>query len=326
MSDAPPRPRPGSPGWRPDSPRRRPRSPTRRPGRVAGAAIRGLIRLLSWLPLSVARALPAWLADLAWPLGHSARAVTEANLEHCRADLTAPERAQLGREAARQTAMLFAEQGTVWHWPRARWDALIDAGDSRKRLDECGASERGTLMLVPHLGNWELFSLYLGAWGITALYDPPRLMSLDAPIRAARERNGATLLPIDRQGLKGMLQALADGGLVALLPDQVPAPTAGVYAPFFGQPALTMTLAHRLITRSQPRVLIGALVRDGTDRHARFRVLLEEAPAAITAREPEVSAGAMNEALERMIRRYPEQYQWSYKRFKRPPPGQPKLY
>ena len=301
----------------------RQRRPTRRPGRFAGALIRGIIYLFSKLPLGVARSLSAALAGAAWRFGYAGKTVAIANVAHCQNALPLADSGALARDAARQTAWLFAEQGVVWHWPRSRWAQLIDDepfGDQLRQLTAGDA--QGVLLLVPHLGNWELFSLYLGGFGVTALYDPPRLMSLDAPIRDARERNGATLLPIDRSGLTGRRHALDHGGLVALLPDQVPDRNAGVYAPFFGQPALTMTLAHRLIRRSAPRVLVGALLRQGD----RFRVVLEAADAAIADPDPVVSARAMNAALEALIAQAPEQYQWGYKRFKRLPPEHPRLY
>lgn len=309
-------------------PQRRPRRPTRRSGRLAGWLIRSLIWGLSRLPLSAARRLLGGFAAVNWWLRGRSRTVTLANLRHCHPDLSAREQQQLGRAAARQTAWLLAEQGAVWYWPRARWTSLIDDAAARGQLHSVspdtddGEPGSGTLLLVPHLGNWELLSLYLGEFGITALYDPPRLISLDAPIRRARERNGARLLPIDRSGLKGLLQALDDGGMVGLLPDQVPEPNAGVYAPFYQQPALTMTLAHRLIQRARPAVLIGALLR--TDNG--FELVVRPLPEQIADPDPAVSAAAMNAAIEALVDRAPEQYQWSYKRFKRPPPGAPKLY
>lgn len=112
------------------------------------------------------------------------------------------------------------------------------------------------------------------------------------------------------------------GGVVAILPDQVPEPSAGVYAPFFGQPALTMTLAHRLIQRTQPTVLMAALLRTEEG----FELVVQQVAEQITDPDPKVSAEAMNAAIESLVQRAPAQYQWGYKRFKRPPPGADKLY
>ncbi|MGI9324017.1 MAG: lysophospholipid acyltransferase family protein [Pseudomonadales bacterium] len=308
--------------------RRRMRNRTRRPGRIAGLVVRGLFWGLSQFPLTLARGLLGLFATLSWYLGTRGKKVALTNLGHCRPDLTKAEQRRLARSCAKQTAWLVAEQGMVWYWPRERWAAMIDDRAARVLLDHATAdgtqqnSASGTLLLVPHLGNWELLSLYLGTYGVTALYNPPKLVSLDVPIRQARERNGARLLPIDRSGLKGLLTALDEGGLVAILPDQVPEPSAGVYAPFFGQPALTMTLAHRLIQRTEPTVLVAALLR--TEQG--FELVVQQVDEQIADPDPTVSAEAMNAAIESLVQRAPAQYQWGYKRFKRPPPGAKKLY
>jgi KDO2-lipid IV(A) lauroyltransferase len=141
--------------------------------------------------------------------------------------------------------------------------------------------------------------------------------SLDRMIRESRERTGATLLPIDAQGVRGVLQALKRGKPVSILPDQVPARSAGVYAPFFNRPALTMTFAHRLIRSTEPLVVLGTCTR-GEDG---FRIAFHEVDDAIHSEEVEASVAAMNGAIEKLVQKNPEQYQWEYKRFKKPPDG-----
>jgi KDO2-lipid IV(A) lauroyltransferase len=154
------------------------------------------------------------------------------------------------------------------------------------------------------------------------LYDPPRLAALDPVIRGARSRAGARLLPIEPGGLRAFYAALRAGRLTALLPDQVPPRDGGEYADFFGRPALTMTFAHRLIRRLDPVVLLAAAIRvDGG-----FCIRFDEVDEAIRDPDPATSAAAMNRAVEALVRRFPAQYQWEYKRFKRPPPGQPDAY
>ena len=68
----------------------------------------------------------------------------------------------------------------------SRWRRYL-VSTSGLELLEASADGRGRLLLVPHFGNWELFSLILGPFGVTALYDPPKLKSLEPLIRAVRE-------------------------------------------------------------------------------------------------------------------------------------------
>ncbi|MEM1437222.1 MAG: lysophospholipid acyltransferase family protein [Pseudomonadota bacterium] len=309
------------------SPGKRVRRPQHRPGRVEGLLIRVLARLLWCLPLWLVHRIAGLLAALTFPFARGARAVIGANVGVAFPDWSAAEHARLVKRTFRHTYYLMAETGLVWHGSRQRWQSLIDRGPGQQLLEaglaDAVAAGRGVLLLVPHFGNWELLSLVLGEYGVVALYDPPRLLSLERPIRRARERQGATLLPIDRRGIRGILSALQSDGVVAILPDQVPAPEAGVYAPFFGRPTLTMTLVHRLMARTRPVTLLLALQR----RRDRFELVSERLPEAALADGTELeTATQINEATERLVLRAPEQYQWSYKRYKRPPAGVPKLY
>lgn len=286
-------------------------------GRLSGLAFAGLIRALAFLSLNGQRRLGRLLGWLAWRLRLDGERITSINLERCFPELDAAERARLSRHSLQHSAMLLTEMGTLFHWPVNDWRRLAIIVEGEELLRGTDADDRGVLILVPHLGNWEFLALVLGEYRVTALYDPPRQPALDPLIRDARSRAGATLLPIDASGLRRFYQALKDGGVTALLPDQVPDRNAGVYAGFFGSPALTMTFAHRLLRRTGARVVLGAAIRvyDG------FRVTFREVDDAIRDADPVVSATAMNEAIASLVRETPAQYQWEYKRFKRPPPG-----
>ena len=80
--------------------------------------------------------------------------------------------------------------------------------------------------------------------------------------------------------------------------------------------------AHRLIVRTRPKVLLCAAVR----LPGGFGIRFTEADPSIGNSDALVSAAALNRSIEALIREDPAQYQWEYKRFKRQPPDQPKLY
>ncbi|MEM7218342.1 MAG: lipid A biosynthesis acyltransferase [Pseudomonadota bacterium] len=248
------------------------------------------------------------------------RRVADINIGVCFPSLDPEQRRALLAAHLDFTAALLVDVASAWHGPASAWREQVDGVHG----SDCLSDQQPTLLLAPHLGNWELLNLYLGAeHGLTALFDPPRLAALREVIRRGRERSGSTLLPIGAAGLRTFARRLAAGQLVALLPDQVPAPDQGVYANFFDRPALTMTLAQRLVQRQQVRVVLGWARRLPAGRYA---LHFEDATAAVSASEPAASASAMNAAIESLIRRAPEQYQWSYRRFKRPPVGYSRLY
>ncbi len=131
------------------------------------------------------------------------------------------------------------------------------------------------------------------------------------------------MLPIDRSGIKGIITCLKQGGLVALLPDQVPDRDAGsVHAPFFGQPAQTMTLVHQLVRRTKPKVVLGAAFRTKQG----FRLTFTPLDTQRLSESAVPAATYLNQAIEGFVAEAPAQYQWEYKRFKRPPGGQPGIY
>ena len=281
---------------------------------LSGRLFAILVRVLSLLPLRAARGLADLFATVAWLAGTRAASTTRTNLALCFPELDRDERARLARRSLQQTARLLAEAGVLFHWPRDRWAALLTVSGA-EHIECAQAAGRGVLILAPHFGNWECLALYLGRYGATGLYDPPRIASLEQPLREARERSGLRMLPIDRRGLRGVYEALNAGKVAALLPDQVPQRSAGVYVPFFGHPALTMTFAHRLIQRAEPTVLMGIARRVAYGFSVEFAPL----PEAIRSDSAEVSAATMNNAIEALVRSDPSQYQWEYKRFRRQP-------
>jgi KDO2-lipid IV(A) lauroyltransferase len=141
---------------------------------------------------------------------------------------------------------------------------------------------------------------------------------------AARERFGATLVPADTAGVRALFKALRRGELLAILPDQEPRYGNGLFSPFFGIPAYTMTLLARLAQQTGAPIFITYAERlaGGAGFQLHFLPLVP-----CTAETPvEEIAAAVNAGIEACVRRLPHQYQWSYKRFKTRPAGEPRFY
>jgi len=98
-------------------------------------------------------------------------------------------------------------------------------------------------------------------------------------------------------------------------PDQVPPEGMGVWAPFFGKPAYTMTLALRLARQTGATMLFAL-----GDRlpWGRGYVIHVEALDLPLDQSDEMAAAAMNAAMERLILKRPHMYLWSYARYKLP--------
>ncbi|PIE36450.1 MAG: lipid A biosynthesis acyltransferase, partial [Gammaproteobacteria bacterium] len=142
---------------------------------------------------------------------------------------------------------------------------------------------------------------------------------------AARQSTGAVLVPADGSGVRAQLKQLKKGGVVGILPDQVPQhDNAGVYAPFMGQTAFTMTLVNNLAKRSGATVLMTFAERLAPGKGYRLRVL--PAPVGMADADPVIAATALNQGIADCVALAPAQYQWTYKRFKHQPNGAPEPY
>ena len=141
--------------------------------------------------------------------------------------------------------------------PNARTAARIKSIGNQSLYESKLNSGKGVLLLVPHLGNWEVVGLWCAAHReMTALYQPPKQALLEPMIKRARERMGNKLHPTDTRGVRAIFKALKGDGITAILPDQEPEPEGGEFAPFYGVEALTMTLIHGLVSRTGCEVLM----------------------------------------------------------------------
>ena len=98
---------------------------------------------------------------------------------------------------------------------------------------------------------------------------------------------------------------------------------SGVWAPFFGRPAYTMTLAQRLVQQTGATLLV--LCCERLPRGAGFTVHvlppLAPLPAAADTEAAQVEAATViNRTMEHIIARWPHQYLWGYHRYKSPRP------
>ncbi|HEY8711181.1 MAG TPA: lysophospholipid acyltransferase family protein, partial [Burkholderiaceae bacterium] len=190
-------------------------------------------------------------------------------------------------------------------------------------------ARRGVVLLTPHMGSFEVtaqaiaqeFGTEFGP--ITVLYRPARKPLLRQWMDGSRARPFVATAPATLAGVRQMIRALRRGEAVGLLPDQVPPEGMGVWVPFFGKPAYTMTLAARLVqqTGAVPLLIWGERLAFG----AGYTVHVSEFPEALpdgNAAQAE-SAAIINRAMERLIRQCPQQYLWGYHRYKAPRSGPP---
>jgi KDO2-lipid IV(A) lauroyltransferase len=277
-----------------------------------------LLRLQSMLPLSLNQWFGRCLGSANYYLGSRGALVTRENLRLCLPDLSSQEISTLAHRSLRHTGMTVLETPSVWLSDSVRTTAWLGQIENEHLLDDALASGKGTLVVLPHLGNWEMFNVYFATkGGMTALYHPPRQDWLKPLMEKVR---GDNLVPTNRQGLATLYRKLKEGKVVTVLPDQVPA--TGAYAPFFGQVALTDRLVPRMLQKTGARAIVCIVYR-----HAgRFNVRFSDVEDDLYANDIEKSLSALNLSMEKSVRDKLSQYQWEYKRFRERPVGEKKLY
>jgi KDO2-lipid IV(A) lauroyltransferase len=219
------------------------------------------------------------------------------------------------RTAVGQAGCLVAELPRIWMGRPARiqWKGA-------QHVAQALAQGRGVLLLSPHLGCFEVIGQAYGErFGhlqpMTALYRPSRQASLRAVMEEGRNRPGVLTAPTTMAGVRQLIKALRSGQTVGLLPDQVPPMGLGVWAPFFGQPAYTMTLSARLAQQTGAVMLLiwGERLSWGRGYRVHVKPLQEALPL-----DAEQAASCINRAMEQLIAQCPQQYLWGYARYKQP--------
>jgi Kdo2-lipid IVA lauroyltransferase/acyltransferase len=268
-----------------------------------------LFKALSVLPLAL-------LHGLGWVLGWLAFLLSVAYRERflCNARLAGYGwRQWLG--AVGQAGQLVAELPKIWMGqpPRLQWDGA-------EHIEAALKLGRGIVFLTPHLGCFEITAqAYAARFGaahpMTVLFRPARQRWLRELIASARTRPGLQTAPTTLAGVKQMMQALRQGQVLGLLPDQVPPWGMGVWAPFFSQAAYTMTLSARLVKQTGATVLLAWGERLAWGQG--YAVHVHPLDSPLTG-DVAAAAACINRAMEALIRQCPNQYLWGYARYKAP--------
>jgi len=281
--------------------------------------------LLPWLArrplrhLHAAGAVLGWLAYLASP-SYRARLTANAAL----AGVPAAQR----RASVAEAGKLLMELPRLWLRPRG--EAINDSvqWQGAELVEQALARGKGLILLTPHMGSFEVAAqAYAERFGhiqpISVLYRPARQAWLRELEETARARPALATAPATLAGVRQLMRALKSGQTLGMLPDQVPPEGMGVWAPFFGRSAYTMTLAAKLAQQSGATVLL--IWAERLPRGAGYAVGLQPLAEPLPDRGgldeaawAAAAATAINRSMEAVIAKRPAQYLWGYHRYKQP--------
>jgi KDO2-lipid IV(A) lauroyltransferase len=274
-----------------------------------------LFRFLSSWPLPLLHALGGLLGWLVWFVSPAYRRNFRAQVAQAGLPF------EQARPAIADAGRLAAELPRLWLRPQHESCLPQVQLEGREVVDGLRAQGRGVIFFSAHCGSFELAPQALAElYGpVTALYRPSRQPWLAELMRVSRQRPGLAMAPASLAGIRQMLKALRSGGSVALLTDQVPPEGLGLWAPFFGRPAYSMTLAAKLALQSG-----AALVPVRTERLPAGRGYRMQFQAPVPGLDvtpaPDLleAVTRINRANEALILSLPGQYLWAYARYKQP--------
>ena len=283
----------------------------------------GILWPFSRLPLVVLWAVGGGLGQLLYALHARGRGVAARNIALCFPALPAGERVQLVRRHYRALGRAILGTGFSWWAPRRRQHALVRTR-AREHYDRALTAGRSIILLAPHFVMMELAGVRLAQELLMiSMYKQSRNRLIDVFMRRGRTRYGGYLVERDA-ALRPLIRRLRAGEPFYYLPDQNPGEAAHVFAPFFGIPAATITALARMAQLADALVIpcFTKQLPYGQGYEIIFKPPLENFPSG----DALADATAMNAAIEEGVREMPEQYMWTYKRFKIRPDNLPSLY
>jgi KDO2-lipid IV(A) lauroyltransferase len=275
------------------------------------------ITCLSMLPLIWLQKIGSLLGLILWyAKGRMAR-VTMENIKLCFLTMPPDDQIRLARSSLVHTGKTTLETIFMWKASREACLSKITAIENEEVVSTALASSKGLVFIIPHLGNWELINHYLGSkYGLTHMSLPFRDTGINDLISRYRARSGTKFVEASQTGIKAQLRVLRSGGAVGAMPDQEPAVHTGSFATFFGNDALTSELVSGYVNKTGAKTVLAYCQRDGADFLVKFHDIDMAGDLTQT----------MTRAIENAILEVPEQYLWSYKRFRTRKAGEPERY
>ena len=283
------------------------------------------LRLWSLMSFTVAQRVGWLIGNILVFFNNNITRVTKRNIEACFPNLSDYHQRRLIKDAVCQACITGSEVPAILFKHPDKLLKNIHTIYGKKLIQKRYEEGRGVMILGPHLGCWEIGAMcYAQHYPTAMLYTPPKIKTLDHLIYQARSRLCKAMSPANYSGIKLLFKAMANKEVVGMLSDQVPADSAGSYIDFFGMPAKTMRFPGKLYQRFKPAVIVSYTVRNGIGKGV--SIYNEDLEPEIIAAQAMDSiadpvAYAFTKKYEAIIRKFPQQYQWSYKRFKYHPDG-----
>ncbi len=267
-----------------------------------------LCKTLSWMPLRWIHRIGSVLGYLSYCFDQKSNRIALDNI--LQSGLTHHQDAahQLVKTSRIEAGKSLLETLYIWGSDQTKLLPLVREVHGWHHVLTAQQAGKGLIFLTPHLGCYEMASIFYGAQHqITVLYRPPKLSWLQQIVTEGRAKGNVSLAPANAQGVKKLLTALKAGQAIGILPDQIPRQGEGEWAPLFGKPAYTMGLASKLAQKTGAHIIMAFAERctNGIGYNIHLRPIESIATPTL-----------LNAAIASQIAQCPQQYLWQYNRYK----------
>jgi KDO2-lipid IV(A) lauroyltransferase len=285
--------------------------------------VRFLYAIFRLLPMSFSRWMAEGLAIISGRVIRYRRGVIVDNLKNAFPEKSGEEIDRLIPGIYRHFMYLWVEVLQTWRLNSPRYMRnFVDEGTEKiKRIIETG---KPVILVGGHLGNFEWLGWYMAQFvpSLHAIMKPVHNPYLNNFIIKNRLRMGVKLIFTGEKAFTEGMNALRENGSLAIVADQ-DAGERGIYVNFLNRPASTATGAALYHKRTGTSVFYCSFRRTG---FGKFVINAEEvvAPGNGVAKNSDIFSVTQKytELLEKDVRKYPEQYFWTHRRWKNQPAGE----
>lgn len=274
-----------------------------------------IFKFIALLPLRLLQLLAGWVAIVLYQYNSSMKRITEINIKLAYPNLAPPQQQRLIKNSLKSQCRTYVEFVKIWGRSNEYNLSLLGSINGEQYLTEALENKKGVIVVILHYGCWEILNSWLSLYSEPVImYKPNKIKGVNRYLLEARQKFNATLVPTDESGIRAIFKTLKQGGLTVILPDHLPKRSGGVYSEFFGQNALSSTLVSKLAAKTQCNVIGLSCIRSTDLSH--FDVHCQRLSDGILSKEVQQSVDCLNQEIQQMISIAPEQYIWSYKRFR----------
>lgn len=270
---------------------------------------RGFLKCVKCLPYRLRLNVSGWVAaKILAPLTGNTTRIIE-NLKLVLPELSETERRAIAQSVPDNMGRSLVEMYSAKEGLKVFAEAPLN-GPGLSALYEAQKNGKGVVVVTGHFGNYLAVRGALLARGlpVAGLYKPMSNPFFNKHYVEAMEDYGKPVFERGRRGMAGMVKHLRSGGMLGIILDQRinEAPVLS----FMGKPARTALSAAELALKYDVPLVPAYGIRQPDD------TFVIEIEAPITHTNAREMTQALNDSLEKQVRKHPGQWMWTHNRWR----------